>query len=170
MINIYTSYAELPSGKSFILSNDDYFSAYISPKSITEQDKQYMRLIDQVTEVRDDYIKTPFGGATLYNISTGCKTIINIAHLLNQGMLDNTSDYPIFNISECGANALEEIFSLIDDTPVKVLLTHGHLPGILSPVKNCNCIYTFNILGKSQRNNSIPLIATGYSELAAYIY
>jgi hypothetical protein len=82
--------------------NDSYFEFYTSMEKITEDDKRYIKDIDGSDFITADKIVTKFGETVLENISTGCKTMLNIVH------------HPeiIFSIVECGANVIDNIFEL----------------------------------------------------------
>lgn len=149
MINIFvTSKSAKESGKLIIDTNDREFDKEISPKSITDTDIKFMQQIDKVSKTDGQSITTPRGTTDLYHLSTGCKTIIIINHILNQ---IGYSGYPIVDITECGENVIKEIFRLIDNTEIHVILKHSYISSI--PENE----YTFNVIGESVVDSTYDL-------------
>lgn len=140
MINLYVDMQNATkTGKRIIEINDIEFEERVSKDNITELDKQFMCQIDKVSETNGDFILTPFGATDLYHLSTGCKTIININHILNQ---IGYTDYPIVDITECGENVIELIFNLIDNTTIEVILMHSFIVSLVDKG------YVFNVIGE----------------------
>lgn len=84
--------------------NDVYFNKYTFRMLDYEKAKEIIKEIDGVELTKNFKIVSKFTGSELdlTKLSTGCKTILNI--LYNQD--------EIFNISECGINALSHIYKL----------------------------------------------------------
>lgn len=149
MIQIYTCMDDFNKSKRFILSNDEEFEDKISKESILESDRQLMQQIDSVTKADATAVITPYGITDIYNLSTGCKTAINISHIKEQV---GYREYPIVNITECGQNVIKIIFDMIDNTEIEVYLAHCFLDTIL------DCKYTFNVIGKGRAESVVDLI------------
>lgn len=103
MVNIFTN-------KSSISTIDDVELWVQSMGKLGEifQGPQYdfiMREIDGVKARRLDSIETPIGYTTIYNLSTGCKSVMLAYYLRNK------SDICI-SIMECGVNALDTLFRI----------------------------------------------------------
>jgi hypothetical protein len=102
MIIIYKKNA-IPKTSDVIKINDVYFNKHTS-EMLDEKAKAIIRTIDH-SEMIDQYnISSRFDGTRLNidKLSTGCKTALNILYNPDR----------IFDISECGENALEVIYSL----------------------------------------------------------
>lgn len=93
-------YTEKKKEKNWILKNDLYFNLHTANLSFNEEDKKAIALIDCAVLTADNHIETKYGIGTIRNLSSGCKTYLNI--LKNPGM--------IVSAEECGANVLELIF------------------------------------------------------------
>lgn len=100
MIYVYTQAPE--NEEDYIKLNDAYFTFYTSNKKLSSLSIEMMKKIDNAVLKSDGRIETPFGTTTLSNLSTGCKTIINI--------IENPDK--LVNVVECGSNVLNEIFKL----------------------------------------------------------
>ena len=70
-----------------------------------EMSQNEINLIQQVDEARltpDKHIETKYGLGTIRNLSSGCKTLLNIVKHPDK----------VVNVEECGPNVLEIIFTL----------------------------------------------------------
>lgn len=101
IIRIYTQ-KDLVSPEFLVLSNDAYFNIKTINDTLTNTDVVAMSRIDNAILIDDAHIQTPYGIGLLHNLSSGCKTILNILH----------NPQKIFSIDECGPNILDFIFSL----------------------------------------------------------
>lgn len=102
MITIYKKNA-FPEEKEFIRINDIYFNKY-TVEMLDNKAADIIWKIDQ-SKMKDKYsIESRFDGSKLNidKLSTGCKTTLNILYNPDK----------IFDISECGENALEIIYKL----------------------------------------------------------
>jgi hypothetical protein len=105
-----------------ITDNEAYFDSYISAKSIDEVGRKYLERIDGVA-IKDDktgLIVTPLGAALLENISTGTKTVLNLLHM------QRSNEQISIDITECGANALDVVFELMENYNGAVNVVLGH--------------------------------------------
>ena len=102
MITIFKKKA-IPKNKELIKINDVYFNKYTSAK-LDERAEEIIYRIDSSKMIDQYTISSRFDGSRLNidKLSTGCKTVLNIMY--NQDK--------IFDVSECGENALEVIYSL----------------------------------------------------------
>lgn len=99
MIYIYTKKGE---NDGWILKNDLFFNLYTSNQTLSDADKKAIEAID-TAKVTDGYhIETKYGLGTIRNLSSGCKTYLNI--LKNPDKVVSTE--------ECGPNVLEKIFDM----------------------------------------------------------
>jgi hypothetical protein len=102
MIKIYKKKA-IPKSLELIKINDQYFNKY-TVELLDERAAYIIEKIDRSRMVDKFFIESRFDGTKINidKLSTGCKTALNI--LFNQDK--------IFDISECGENALEIIYTL----------------------------------------------------------
>lgn len=105
MLTVYVARAP----KEPIILNDYWFNDPYNMKSIDFNDKNVQNLIKMIDGV--DYIgkykfRSKFTGTEVFvnQLSTGCKTAINIYSFPNE----------IFSVIECGGNALTEILKMKD--------------------------------------------------------
>lgn len=101
LIFIYTEKRE---EESWILKNDLYFNLCTGNLPLTEEDKKIIFQIDQAVVTEDNRIETKYGIGTIRNLSSGCKTYLNV--LKNPGKT--------VSVSECGRNVLDMLFRLDD--------------------------------------------------------
>ena len=108
MIILYTDKSKIPDGYKLIIANDSYFDAYVAD-NITSEDLKVMQEIDRVLKYYEesDKIETPYGITNIFDLSTGCKTYINLLHLTE-------SDKTVISLNECGANVLNIILDTIN--------------------------------------------------------
>ena len=99
MIYLYTDKQD--SGK-WILQNDLYFNLYTSNEKFTEEDKAVIWQIDHAKLTEDKRIETKYGLGTIRNLSSGCKTMLNVMK----------NPQKIVNADECGQNVLDILFSM----------------------------------------------------------
>ena len=88
MIDIYT---EKNDSKDWILQNDLYFNLNTANE---EMSKNEVDLIQ--------HIETKYGLGTIRNLSSGCKTLLNIVKHPDK----------VVNVEECGPNVLKVIFTM----------------------------------------------------------
>ncbi len=99
MIYLYTEKQE---SNNWILKNDLYFNLHTSNQSLSEDDKKVIAVIDEAKVTQDNHIETKYGLGTIRNLSSGCKTYLNIVK--NPGKVVSTE--------ECGRNVLELLFQM----------------------------------------------------------
>ncbi|MBR6223022.1 MAG: DUF4869 domain-containing protein [Lachnospiraceae bacterium] len=102
MITVYKK-KNIPKGIELVKLNDIYFNKY-TVELLDERAVFYISKIDASEYVSKYMIKSRFGGEVLNidKLSTGCKTLLNIFY--NPDI--------IFDIRECGENALDLIYAL----------------------------------------------------------
>lgn len=102
MIKVFKKKA-FPKNVELIKINDVFFNKYTSEK-LDENAKDIILRIDKSVLIDKYTIGSRFDGTKINidKLSTGCKTTLNILYNPDK----------VFDISECGENALEEIYSL----------------------------------------------------------
>lgn len=99
MIYLYTTKQD---SENWILKNDLYFNLYTANLPFTDSDRQIIALIDQAKLTEDGHIETKYGIGTIRNLSTGCKTYLNVIK----------NPQKVVSTKECGANVLTLLFRL----------------------------------------------------------
>ena len=75
MIDIYT---EKRDSKDWILRNDLYFNLYTSNEAMSKNEINLIQRVDEAKLTPDKRIETKYGLGTIRNLSSGCKTLLNI--------------------------------------------------------------------------------------------
>lgn len=99
MIYLYT---EKKNSESWILQNDWYFNLYTGNQPLTEEEKKIVMEIDNAKVLDDMRIETKYGLGTIRNLSSGCKTYLNIVKNPNT----------VVSAEECGKNVLDILFQM----------------------------------------------------------
>ena len=99
LIYIYTEKQE---SEDWVLKNDLFFNLYTGNQPLTEEDKQAILKIDSSKVTEDNHIETKYGLGTIRNLSSECKTYLNI--IKNPGK--------VVSAEECGGNVLSLLFKL----------------------------------------------------------
>ena len=79
MIDIYT---EKKDSKDWIIKNDLFFNLNTSNEEMSDNEVALIKQVDDAKLTPDKHIETKYGLGTIRNLSSGCKTLLNIAHLL----------------------------------------------------------------------------------------
>ena len=120
MVKIYT---KLDNVRPIVQDNEAFFRSKVAVRHISSKGRKYLEDIDRAVIIDEKVgtLMTPFGVIPLDSISTGAKTIQNLMYLQKY---DNSRD---IEVTECGANALDIIFELMDnyDGDVRILLRHA---------------------------------------------
>lgn len=107
MIDIYTDVSLV---SNLQRNNDLFFNTRTCNEKMTSVDIAVMMKIDNAVLKEDNRIETPYGLGFITNLSTGCKTIINILKYPNI----------VFSVDECGANVVENLFRI---DGIKIFMT-----------------------------------------------
>lgn len=99
MIYVYTNKQD---SENWILQNDWYFNLYTGNEDFTEKDKEVIWQIDHAKLTENKHIETKYGLGTVRNLSSGCKTALNV--MKNPGK--------VVNADECGKNVLDMLFAM----------------------------------------------------------
>ena len=99
MIDIYT---EKLNSNDWILQNDLYFNLNTSNEEMSQKEVGLIRQIDGAKLTPDKHIETKYGLGTIRNLSSGCKTLLNIVKHSDK----------VVNVEECGPNVLKIIFTM----------------------------------------------------------
>ena len=99
MIDIYT---EKLNSNDWILQNDLYFNLNTSNEEMSQKEVDLIRQIDGAKLTPDKHIETKYGLGTIRNLSSGCKTLLNIVKHSDK----------VVTVEECGPNVLKIIFNM----------------------------------------------------------
>ena len=108
--------------KDWILQNDLYFNLNTSNEEISENEKKLIQQVDEARLTLDKHIETKYGVGTIRNLSSGCKTLLNIVKHPDK----------VVNVEECGPNVLKIIFTLDN---IKIFMSRPTLFDIPDDVK-----------------------------------
>lgn len=99
MIDIYT---EKKDSKDWIIQNDLYFNLNTSNEEMSEKEVEVIKQADDAILTPDKHIQTKYGLGTIRNLSSGCKTLLNIMKHPEK----------VVCVEECGPNVLRMIFQM----------------------------------------------------------
>ncbi len=99
MIDIYTEKQE---AEDWIIQNDLYFNLNTSNEEMSEKEIEVIKKIDDAILTSDKHIQTKYGLGTIRNLSSGCKTLLNIMKHPEK----------VVCVEECGPNVLKMIFQM----------------------------------------------------------
>ncbi len=116
--------SKLQDMKGYIVSNDAFFNAHARQYSYDPAVRQVMERIDGVTAVDGEFVRTRLGGASVYDLSTGLKTFLNLHHLLQT---QQEQSYYV-SLDECGDNVKREILQMVANTDAKMFMSGIDLP------------------------------------------
>ena len=119
MIEIYT---EKRDSNNWILQNDLYFNLYTGNEEMTQNEINLIKQIDDAKLTPDKHIVTKYGLGTIRNLSSGCKTLLNIVKHPDKTV----------NVEECGPNVLKIIFAMDN---IKIYMSRPTLFDIPDNVK-----------------------------------
>ena len=90
MIDIYTIKKD---SKDWIIYNDLYFNLNTANEEMTEKDIAIIKRADDAILTQDKHIQTKYGLGTIRNLSSGCKTLLNIIiYMSRPGFTDIPKD------------------------------------------------------------------------------
>ena len=99
MIDIYT---EKKASKEWIIQNDLYFNLHTGNEYMSENEINLIQQVDEAKLTPDKRIDTKYGLGTIRNLSSGCKTLLNIVKHPDK----------VVSVEECGPNVLNIIFKM----------------------------------------------------------
>ena len=76
MIDIYTNKSD---SKDWIFQNDLYFNLNTGNEEMSQKEIDLIQQVDEAKLTPDKHIETKYGLGTIRNLSSGCKTLLNIA-------------------------------------------------------------------------------------------
>lgn len=124
MIKLYTS-TDFFKPEEIIIDNESFFNN-IDISSFTARSIDVMKKIDQaeLLDKNTGKIETPFGITSIMDLSTGCKTVLNMIY-----HHENPQDFPTIraiNATECGWNAIEALLTEIDEHCIDISIVIEH--------------------------------------------
>ena len=99
MIDIYT---EKKASKEWIIQNDLYFNLHTGNEDMSENEINLIQQVDEAKLTSDKRIETKYGLGTIRNLSSGCKTLLNIVK----------HPAKVVCVEEWGPNVLKIIFAM----------------------------------------------------------
>ena len=119
MIDIYTEKKE---SKDWIIQNDLYFNLNTGNEEMTQNEKELSQQVDNAKLTSDKHIETKYGLGTIRNLSSGCKTLLNIVKHPDK----------VICVEECGPNVLKIIFTMDN---IKIYMSRPSLTDIPDSAK-----------------------------------
>ena len=119
MIDIYT---EKKDTKDWIIKNDLFFNLNTSNEEMSDNEVALIKQIDDAKLKPDKHIETKYGLGTIRNLSSGCKTLLNIVKHPEK----------VVCVEECGPNVLKFIFAMDD---IKIYMSRPTLAEIPDDVE-----------------------------------
>lgn len=125
MVRIYNSQMYFKSGE-VIVDNESFFNNNVFSHSFSKNSLMSMLVIDKAKLLDENTgkIETPFGIADIKDLSTGCKTVLNCIYVN-----EHPEVYPsvkAINATECGWNAIEELFKYIETRGCDIAVVIEH--------------------------------------------
>ena len=114
MIDIYT---EKKDTKDWIIKNDLFFNLNTSNEEMSDNEVALIKQIDDAKLTPDKHIETKYGLGTIRNLSSGCKTLLNIVKHPEK----------VVCVEECGPNVLKVIFAMDN---IKIYMSRPSLADI----------------------------------------
>ena len=114
MIDIYT---EKIDSKDWIIKNDLFFNLNTSNEEMSDNEVALIKQIDDAKLTPDKHIETKYGLGTIRNLSSGCKTLLNIVKHPEK----------VVCVEECGPNVLKVIFAMDN---IKIYMSRPSLADI----------------------------------------
>lgn len=113
MIRIYRDRSKFKE-ENILLDNEAFFNNNVSPKDLNKASLRIMKDIDKADLIDSNIgtIQTPYGITSIDSLSTGCKTVIN--YIVIASNREIYKDVKAICATECGWNALEELFEQIE--------------------------------------------------------
>lgn len=133
MVKLYRSLSYF-NMENILYDNEGFFNNNINGKRLSNVSKEAMKKVDksELIDINLSTIKTPYGVCNIRCLSTGCKTILNTIYIM-----DHRDEYEYIkavNATECGWNALEVLFDIVDRNSYSIALIIEHKNELF----NCN--------------------------------
>lgn len=125
MIKIYTR-CDYFKDSEILYDNDSFFNLNVNIKANDKLANEVLMKIDRakLLDERLGTVITPYGACSINDLSSGCKTIINCLYLHNNK--DKYSNIKAINVTQCGWNALEELFKVMEENGIDINLCLEH--------------------------------------------
>lgn len=109
-----------------LINNESFFNNNITSREFTQDEIDVIKKIDnaELLDRNTGEIKTPYGLTNIRNLSTGCKTIINFIYINSKR--NKYDKIKAIEVTECGWNALEELFIQYEKLSSKIELILRH--------------------------------------------
>ena len=121
MIDIYTDKKD---SKDWILQNDLYFNLNTSNEEMSKYEINLIHQVDEAKLTPDKHIETKYGLGTIRNLSSGCKTLLNIVKHPEM----------VVCVEECGPNVLKMIFEMDN---IKIYMSRPSFVEIPAEIEIC---------------------------------
>ena len=92
-------YTERKDSKDWIFYKDLYFNLNTGNEDMSQKEIDFIQQVDEAKLTQDKHIETKYGLGTIRNLSSGCKTLLNIVRHPDK----------MVNVEGCGPNVLRII-------------------------------------------------------------
>jgi len=122
-IKLYTKLEYCPQQLTYIRSNDSEFRSTRDEPGFLERHRDMIYAIDKAIIVNYERLKieTPYGIAGINDLSTGCKTILNILRFMELTPREEV----LVNVDESGDNVLKRILALVAGSNISLYISHN---------------------------------------------
>ena len=114
-VNLYNT--QNKDSKDWIIKNDLFFNLNTSNEEMSDNEVALIKQIDDAKLTPDKHIETKYGLGTIRNLSSGCKTLLNIVKHPEK----------VVCVEECGPNVLKVIFAMDN---IKIYMSRPSLADI----------------------------------------
>lgn len=110
--------------RTVIYSNDKAFRKLKYNTGFINRYSNIIYDVDRAIIIDDKLLKiqTPYGITSVDDLSTGCKTLLNICYIFEAYEENDTR--AVVNVNECGNNILEKIFDIVEGTSIYLYISH----------------------------------------------
>lgn len=130
MVYLYKSIEDINNKSQILMDNEAFFKTRITAKEFGKLENEVIFNIDkaELLDKNVGTIKTPYGICSIENLSTGCKTVINAIFLYKHRNQEPYCSLKYIYATECGYNALEELFRVVDENnyDIGIILEHSN--------------------------------------------
>ena len=138
MIHLYTSTRYFDTN-NILVDNESFFRACVKIKELDDFSLSAIKKIDkaEIKDLKTGAIITPYGETSIFNLSTGCKTVLNCSYIARNR--HKFSSIQAIVGTESGWNALDCLFEAIEyyNTDLKVILEHEDEVGLCTKRQYC---------------------------------
>lgn len=114
MISIIKDRSLIPKGSIVFDNFDAFVNVYVTAKDFTNLDIYALKEVDNAKLIDRDtgLVQTEYGYTAIEMLSTGCKAVLTYLYYMRNR--DSYRGDIVFNINECGWNAIDVLFDCVE--------------------------------------------------------